>query len=151
MLSKKIVSLTKKIFKHVKILTIAIDYFLQNKEIVAKNISVFGGQRKGLTERREEKNNVSQLQRASYLEHILRKLVSQFSIRVTPSSVTMTRQIFFCCLGFLRLNGLLHGADVVVCDLLDAQAGKLLGEGFAVPRIKYNCCQNLYTTTTIGT
>jgi hypothetical protein len=65
---------------------------LQNKEIVAKNISVFGGQRKGLTERREEKNNVSQLQRASYLEHILRKLVSQFSVRVTPSSVTMTRQ-----------------------------------------------------------
>ena len=143
MLSKKIVSLAKRNFKHVKILTIAIDYFLQNKEIVAKNISVFGGQRKGLTERREEKNNVSQLQRASYLEHILRKLVSQFSVRVTPSSVTMTRQKLrrkknqiFCCLSFLRLDGLLHGADVVVCDLLDAQAGKLLGEGFAVPGIK---------------
>jgi hypothetical protein len=52
LLSKKIVSLAKKNFKHVKILTIVIDYFLQNKEIVAKNISVFGGQIKRLTKRR---------------------------------------------------------------------------------------------------
>jgi hypothetical protein len=55
LLSKKIVSLAKRNFKHVKILTIAIDYFLQNKEIVAKNISVFGGQRKRLTEKTGEK------------------------------------------------------------------------------------------------
>ena len=41
-----------------------------------------------------------------------------------------------CCSGFLGLDGFLGGADVVVGDLLDAQAGKLLGECLAVPEIK---------------